>query len=194
MKTAMKLIMLSLLTTIITSSYGQKINVTKGSLGPLKNEKSINLEFRYDGMSVGKFAKEEDYIAKRRTEMNTKEAGLGDKWAESWVNDRKAAYEPKFVTLFTDYSKKTISADAPYTLIFHTTFTEPGYNVGVWRGDALINAIVTIVETKNRNNIIAEISLSGSKGRMAMGSDFATSWRIAECYARAGRELAKRMK
>lgn len=145
-------------------------------------------------MSVGKFAKEEDYIEKRRTELNASEAGKGDTWAESWIRDRQAAYEPKFIKLFTDHSKMTIDPNSKYTIVFHTTSMEPGYNVGVWRGNAYINATASIVETANRSNEIAVVSLNQIKGKMPMGSDFATSWRIAECYARSGRELAQRIK
>lgn len=190
-----KLVVLSIFSLLTFSSvYAQKIKVTSGSLAPLKSETTIALEFTYDNISAGKFNKEEDYIEKRKKELNEKEAGSGDKWAASWISDRKAAYEPKFIQLFTDYGNLKIAADAKYTMIFHTTFIEPGYNVGVWRGDALINATATIVETANKNNVLAVVDIIGSKGRMAMGSDFATSWRIAECYARAGRELAKFIK
>lgn len=194
MKTTASIAMFLLLATISLSSFGQKIKVKQGDLKTLKSENSIALEFKYDNMSVGKFGKEEDYIDKRRKELNDSEPGKGDKWAESWISDRKAAYEPKFIKLFTEHSKMAIDAAAKYTLIFHTTSMEPGYNVGVWRGSAFIDAVATIVETANKTNVIAVVDLKEVKGKMPMGTDFATSWRIAESYARAGRELAQLIK
>lgn len=194
MKTLPRLFIVTLITVISLSAYAQKIKVAEGSLKPLKNEKSINIEFKYDGMSVGKFSKEEDYIEKRKSEMNSKEPGSGDKWATSWISDRKDAYEPKFIKLFTEHSSMKIEPEAKYTLIFHTKTMEPGYNVGVWRGNAYIDAIATVVETANQANTIAIIDLKDVKGKMPMGTDFATSWRIAESYARAGREIAQLIK
>ena len=88
----------------------------------------------------------------------------------------------------------TESPSAKYTILFNTTFIEPGFNVGVASKPAYINGIAFIVETKNKSNIIAEISIDNAKGIMPMGTDFASSWRIGESYARAGRELARFLK
>lgn len=187
----MKILFVISLLSITSLSFAQKIKVKEGSVAPLKNEKSINIEFTYDeNLHVGKMT-EADYIAKRQNEMNKKEAGKGDKWVSDWKADRKGAYEPKFIKLFEDHSKRSIDPNAKYTLVFNTTFIEPGYNVGVSRGNAYIDGVATIVETANRSNIIAVITVADAKGKMPFGSDFASSWRIAESYARAGRELAQ---
>ena len=70
--------------SISTSSFAQKIKLIEGNIpADLKKEKSVNIEFSYENMSVGKFDKEQDYIAAKREEYNNKEAGRGDKWAES---------------------------------------------------------------------------------------------------------------
>ena len=84
----------------------QKIKMQKGSLDFLKGQKSLLVTFDYSDMAVGKFDKEEDYIEKKKTEYNEKEAGKGDTWAESWVSDRETRYEPKFETLFNKYMEK----------------------------------------------------------------------------------------
>jgi len=172
----------------------QKIKVLEGSIDAVKAESSINLEYTYDNMSVGKFDKEEDYIAKKKEDYNNKEAGRGDTWAKAWVDDRKNRFEPKFEELFTEYSDKSNSKKAKYTLIFKTIFTEPGYNVGVMRKNAQINAIALIVETANPANIIAKISVDKALGRTFGGYDFDTGGRIAEAYADAGKALGKYLK
>lgn len=140
---------------------------------------------------MGKFKNEEEYIAKKREEYNKKEEGKGDKWAEAWINDRSRAYEPQFLEQFLEKSNVKNEKSAKYTLIFHTTFIEPGFNVGAWRKSASINAVVTIVETANRNKVVAVITIDNAPGRDAMGYDFDTSWRISEAYAKAGKSLAK---
>ncbi|SFP53907.1 hypothetical protein [Parafilimonas terrae] len=172
----------------------QKIKVLEGSIDAVKTESSLNLEYTYDNMSVGKFDKEEDYIAKKKEDYNNKEAGRGDTWAKAWVDDRKNRFEPKFEELFTEYSDKSNSKKAKYTLIFKTVFTEPGYNVGVMRKNAQINAIVLIVETANPANVIAKISVDKALGRTFGGYDFDTGGRIAEAYADAGKALGKYLK
>ncbi len=172
----------------------QKIKVLEGSIDAVKAESSINLEYTYDNMSVGKFDKEEDYIAKKKEDYNNKEAGRGDTWAKAWVDDRESRFEPKFEELFTEYSDKSNSKKAKYTLIFKTIFTEPGYNVGVMRKNAQINAIALIVETANPANVVAKISVDKALGRTFGGYDFDTGGRIAEAYADAGKALGKYLK
>src|ERR1700737_2200846 len=113
----MKLLKLSgslLLTGLITvSANAQKIKLIEGDLSPLKSETSISAEFTYDNMSVGKFDKESDYVAKKTADYNKKEPGRGDNWAKSWVRDRESMYEPKFIELFEKESGMTVSTKKP---------------------------------------------------------------------------------
>jgi len=174
------------------SIRAQHIKLTDGSLATLKDEKNINVEYTYDKMAVGKFDNEQDYINKKKDEYNKKEPGRGDSWEKAWVSDRKHEFEPKFEDLFQEHSEMTISKKpAKYTMIFHTTFTEPGYNVYVTRKNAEIDAEVTIVETENRTHVIAVISIHKAPGRTFGGNDYATGDRIRECYADAGKYLGK---
>jgi hypothetical protein len=174
-----------------TGLYAQKLKVKEGSLDAVKSETALNFEFTYDNMSVGKFDREEDYVAKKKEEYNKKEAGRGDTWAKAWVDDRKDKFEPKFIELFTEHSGKARNKTAKYTLIFKTTFTEPGFNVGVWRKNAELNGEVWIVETASPGNVIAKISVDKALGRTFGGYDFDTGGRIMEAYADAGKALGK---
>ncbi|MBK7098651.1 MAG: hypothetical protein IPH58_10235 [Sphingobacteriales bacterium] len=182
------------LSILTLSLHAQRIKVTEGDIKALKNEASINIEFTYNDMRVGKFKTEADYVAKKTEEYNKKEAGKGDTWANSWVNDREERYEPKFVELFTDNSNMKEDKNATYTLVFNTSFTEPGFNIGVMRQNAYIDGEVTMVETKNRTNVIAKLTVSKAPGRDVMGVDFDTGWRISEAYAKAGKSLGKYIK
>jgi hypothetical protein len=176
------------------SQRSQRIRLMEGSLASLRGEKEINIEFAYDNIRVGKYDKEEDYVNKLKEDYNRKEPGRGDSWAKYWYDDRHAKYEPQFEEWFEKYNDLKQSSKAKYTLIFKTTFIEPGFNVGIMRKSAYINAEVWIVETANKNNVIAKISIEKAPGRMFYGNDFDTGERISEAYADAGRTLARFIK
>lgn len=174
----------------------QKITLVKGDASVLKNEKTITTKFTYDSMSVGKFDKEADYVDQKKEDYNKKEAGKGDQWAKAWVNDRESRFEPRFNEKFTESTGISVSAQpaANYTLIFHTTFTEPGFSAG-WpvHKNALVTGTATLVETAHPSNIIAVYKVENAPGRLGIGFDFDTGVRIQEAYAMAGRELGKKM-
>ncbi len=88
----------------VLNMQAQKIKTTDGDLSVLKNEIAINIEFIYDGMSVGKFDSEKDYVEKKIEEYNKKEPGRGSNWSKSWIADRASRFEPKFIQLFTENS------------------------------------------------------------------------------------------
>lgn len=173
-----------------------QVKMVDGKLDAIKPGSKINTEFTYENMGVGKFKAEEEYVNKKKKEYNEKEAGRGDRWAESWVADRKNRFEPAFNNLLGKHADINPGAypDAQYTLIFNTSFTEPGFNVGVWRSNAYINGTAKIVETKNRDKVIAEFTLNKMPGRDVSGYDFDTGERIEEAYAKAGKELGQLMK
>jgi hypothetical protein len=173
----------------------QKLKLKEGSLDALKGQTEINAEFTYENVKVGKYDKEEEYIKDRTETYNKKEAGRGDNWARAWKDDREARYEPKFLELFNDKGnlKATHNKNAKYTLIFKTTFIEPGFNVGVMRKNASMNGEAWIVETANPSKAVAKISVDKALGRVFGGFDFDTGVRIAEAYADAGKALAKFM-
>jgi len=175
------------------AGHAQKIKIVEGSLAPLKGQKSVFAQFTYNDMLIGaKGIPEKEYLEKRKSELNEKEPGRGDKFAESWVTDRKERFEPQFRELFNKYSEmSSVDEKAPYTIIFHTTRTEVGFNVGVASKPAYIDAEVTIVETANPSKVIAKITILKALGYQAMGYDFETGVRLTEAYAKSGKELGK---
>ncbi|MBL7767602.1 MAG: hypothetical protein JNK20_01460 [Flavipsychrobacter sp.] len=173
------------------TASAQRIKLESGTLSALASEKEINTEFVYDGMSVGKFKTEAEYVAKKTEDYNKKEPGRGDNWAKSWVADRESRFQPKFNELFGSESG-IASGSAPsakYTMVVKTVSTEPGYNIGISRGNANIYLVVTIVETANRSNELARIKVDKALGRTFGGFDFDTGLRIGEAYADAGKAL-----
>ncbi len=191
----MKKVLFVLLFGLSVMAFGQKIKLVEGDLGVLKGQTAIKTEFTYDNMSVGKFPKEADYIAQKKKDYNEKEAGTGDKWEAAWVADRQERYEPQFRELFAKYSgMSTVGDDSPYTLIFKTVKTEPGWNIGITRAPAYIDAEAWIVDTKNPEKVLAKLTITKAPGRDVFGYDFDTGARLQESYAKSGKELGAYIK
>lgn len=173
----------------------QKIKPIEGDPSVLKNEVSLNIEFTYENLTVGKLS-EKEYVTKKTDEYNARTPGRGDIWAKDWVSDRQNRYEPKFIDLFLITSKKTISKEAKYTMIFKTRSIEPGYNIagGMMLGgrkSASIDAEVWIVETANRKNTIAIITVENAPGGTWTSNDYDAGTRISESYAISAKKLCK---
>jgi len=172
-------------------AHAQRIKITSGSDDILKSVNSINIEFTYENIAVGKYTNEKDYITDKTAEYNKKEAGKGDTWAASWKNDRASRYEPKFLELFKISSGMSVLSDAKYTMIVKTLSIEPGWNIGISRKNAEIDLDIWIVETANKSNKLASFTINNVPGGTAFGYDFDTGQRISEAYAKAGKSLGK---
>jgi len=173
----------------------QKMVLQSGSLDFLKDQQTILVKYDYSNLAVGKFDKEDDYIEKKVSDYNKDEAGKGDKWKEAWFNDRSQRFAPKFEELFNDYLKPKnlqcdqAAANAKYEMLIHTTFIEPGFNVGISSRPAFINAEVSFRETGSDKNL-AVITVQNCPGRDVMGMDFDTGYRLSEAYAKLGKSVA----
>ncbi len=171
----------------------QKIKILSGSVGAIKTIKEFSLEFDYSNMGVGSFDKEEDYIAKKVAEYNSNDPGRGDRWAQSWVNDRSNRYEPKFQELINKYAGPKGykfhlgGSQAKGKMVVHTTWTEPGFNVYVTRRPAMINVIVTFYDEEGKE--LLKIESLKNPGTGFGGADYDTGTRIQEAYAKCGKEL-----
>jgi hypothetical protein len=187
----MKRFIVLMMMSVSSLAYAQKIKVIEGDVKALKGITSMRVEFEYDDMIVGKDLTEEQYIKDKKQKLNEKESGRGEKWEGQWIADRKERFEPQFKELFTKHSVISVSESAPYTLIFKTKRTEPGWNVGVMRVPAYIDGEVWFVDSANKNKVIAKLSVLKAPGRDAMGFDYETGLRLQEAYAKAGKEIAQ---
>lgn len=183
------LLLCTLLFSLIVSA--QRMKLIEGDLSAVKAEKTINTEFTYDNMKVGKFDKEEEYVKTKTADYNKKEAGKGDEWAKKWVDDRQEKFEPHFNEAFEKTSQMTVTPKAKYTLIYKTTFTEPGFPAIAFGKSAQVSGEAWIVETENKGKVIAKISVEKAPGRTLTGLDFATGERIGEAYEMSGKALAR---
>ena len=186
----MKKIILLFLIGVSFHGFAQKIKMVEGNVKALSGQKSINFEFTYEGVRVGKFENEKDYIQKKKTEYNEKEPGKGDQWEKVWFSDRKGRFEPRFIESFTAAGMAS-KQDAPYTIVFNTHFIEPGYNIGISRRNAYIDGTAVLVATSDKSKALAKFTIDNAPGRIFGGYDFDTGLRIQECYATAGKALGK---
>ena len=194
MKKIQALLLLAGMTFLSTSPLlAQSVKLTSGTLGFLKGQTTLNVEYSYEGMTVGKIT-EDEYIKKNVSEHNAKEAGKGDKWLEAWKANRASRFQPKFEELLNkQFQKSGLSAgknpDAKYTLVLKTLNLEPGFNVAVMRMPAMISTQAELYETKDRTKQLALITILKAPGRDAMGYDFDVGYRLQEGYAKTGKEL-----
>lgn len=181
---------------VSNDSAAQKINLKSGDFNVLSGQKTINVEYDYSEFGVGKFATEKEYLEKKSAEYNAKESGKGDNWKKAWVDDRKNRYEPKFEELFNkgmeDKGLMLVGGrpDSKYTLVVHTKYVEPGFNVGVMRKNATVDYEIDLVESADKSKPVAELSMLKVPGGQFGGYDFDSGVRIAESYAKAGKSLA----
>ena len=196
--TTMKKIVLFVLIQLVISGiclHAQKIILKSGSFDFLKGQKAILVKYDYSNLSVGKFDKEDDYIAQKVADYNKDEAGKGDKWKEAWFNDRPKRYEPKFEELFNNYMKEKdlqcgqTLPGATFEMNIHTTFIEPGFNIGISRKPAYINVDIRFLESGSGKEV-AVVTVDNCPGRDAVGFDFDTGYRLEEAYAKLGKSLS----
>lgn len=178
---------------ISVTADAQRVKLIEGDVAALKGQTEINTTFEYEHVKVGKFDDEKDYIAKKKEDYNKKEPGRGDSWEKAWLGDRKDKFEPQFNLLYTDNSDGVKAGDFPnakYTIVFKTTFVEPGYNIMISRKNASIDGEAWIIETATKT-VVAKLSVEDCPGRTFGGYDYDTGTRIRESYAVAGKGLAK---
>lgn len=174
---------------LASAGHAQKLKQT-GDLKFLKGESQINVEYRYDNMMVGKKT-EDQYIKDSMAEREKKEMGTGEKWLDAWKGNRENRFQPKYEELFNKSVKDvTIGSfpDAKYTMIVHTTWTEPGYNIGVSKMPAYINATVSFVET-GKDAELANVTITKAPGSQFSGYDFDAGTRLSEAYAISGKRM-----
>ena len=179
---------------VFLKGFSQSVVLVSGDPTVLKGETKIGILYNYDNMKVGKMT-EDEYIAKKSDEYNKKTPGKGDQWIHAWKSDRSSRYEPKFEDLLNkNLSKSGVSAspdikDSKYSIVLHTTFTEPGFYAYVASQNAFIDVEVDIVETANPSTSLAKMTIKKIPGRTAMGEDWDTGTRIEEAYAKCGKQL-----
>lgn len=186
-----------LLFIINFASFSQKIYQEKsGGLYILKGETILNLRFDYQGMMVCNMT-EEDYLAQKRDVKNARSEGKGDCWVQQWEQNKSEDFPKRFEVLFNKHmQKKNLKvekgADAPYTLIVRTISLDPGFHTGtIVSQPAFADLDFYFVKSDNPEIILLKLKVKDMVGEPAGFGAFDTGTRMGECYAKAGKMLAK---
>lgn len=177
----------------------QDMDVVKGNFDFLKDQKEINVEFDYSKMTVlAEKLTEEQYVANRSAELNEKAKNTGDIWKKKWYSSKELIWNPKFLELMNVVfakEKKDITCqegltNAKYTLIVQTVWIYPGWDAAIMKQKAKVSTVLKFVETKNKSNVLLEISSEEAPGDQ-WGNNFSNESRIGEGYAKTAKSLAK---
>lgn len=195
MKNMKQTVILLLALVTVTLSYGQKLK--SGSLAPLKGQKSMNVEYDYSQMKVGKKTLEQ-YESEGVADRNKKNPGSGDEWLVKWKSDRTERFQPAFERNFNEKTEdagltlKPGDQQAQYTMKIKIPFFEPGFQSGVGPSKpAQIHMVIEIVETADPSKVIATIDYPKIPSINMMGYDFDAGARVQSCFDRAGGNLGK---
>ncbi len=191
-----KLLFTSIMLLCSIALLAQKGDVLEGSWESLKNTSTFDLEFDYSNVQIPDFDTEEDYIKQKMKDKEADEPGTGEAWKEAWFGDRQAHFEPKFVESFNKRGDEKVGKDfndAGYIMKVTTTRQYNGWNVGVMRKSARIDATISVFK-KGETKPLLSVAYEDVKGGDAMGYDFATHTRVAEGYAKLAKSFAKDLK
>lgn len=191
----MKKATLLLALVITTLSYGQKMKVKEGSIKNLKGIEQFDLAFDYSDLEIPKYKSEEEFLKDKMAKRDEKKKGTGEKFKKSWFNDRAEKYHPMFVESFNKRFKEgqvsvSEGTESKYVMNIHTTKLYAGYNVGIVRHNAEINAEVTVYERANPSTILLKGTYKDVPGNGAFGNDYDSGFRISHCYAKLAKNVA----
>ena len=196
MKNLITILVVLLSTTVM---FSQKVKVTEGSFKNIQGISSFNLEFDYTDVMIPKYDSEEEFLADKMKKRDEKKPGDGERFKKAWFADRDAKYTPKFIESFNkrwgdNEVKVGMDIGSEYTMKVHTTLLWAGYNIGVVRKNAKIEATISVYKNDNPSKILVSANYTKVEGGGAMGYDFDAGFRIAEGYAKLSKTLAKNIK
>ncbi|VDG81114.1 Uncharacterised protein [Capnocytophaga ochracea] len=196
MKTKNLLAVLFLCVTLATTA--QDFQEERGNLSFLKDQKVVNVEFKYDHLRLMKDnVTEKEYVDERREFLNNRNKGEGDNWLKKWEGAREAFWEPKFLDLMrrtvTESKGIVFQKDAPqaaYTLIVDAQWIYPGWDAWVMKQKAKVTTVLSFVETNNRENVLYQIRSIEAPGDQ-IGHNYSNELRIGEGFEKTAKSFGK---
>ena len=200
----------------VSSSFAQKIKWEKGGdLAFMKGQTTVATQYDYANVTV-KGAPEQTYVNDQKADLNADKAGDGDAFAAEWTDARAKKYQPGFEKGFNKSLEKDGIAvnnegNAKYTVMVVTNDMQLGKGKTFVRKPALVTYSIIIVETANKDNIVAKGTLEEVEGEVnapkgsgwipgGVGTAMSVtanvqnrdySNRIAKSYEKAGEILGK---
>jgi len=196
MKTKNLLAVLFLCVTL--SVTAQDFQEERGNLSFLKDQKVVNVEFKYDNLRLMKDnVTEKEYVDERREFLNNRNKGEGDNWLKKWEGARETFWEPKFLDLMrrtvTESKGIAFQKDAPqasYTLIVDAQWIYPGWDAWVMKQKAKVTTVLSFVETNNRENVLYQIRSIEAPGDQ-IGHNYSNELRIGEGFEKTAKSFGK---
>ena len=196
MKTKNLLAVLFLCVTLATTA--QDFQEERGNLSFLKDQKVVNVEFKYDNLRLMKDnVTEKEYVDERREFLNNRNKGEGDNWLKKWEGARETFWEPKFLDLMrrtvTESKGIVFQKDAPqaaYTLIVDAQWIYPGWDAYVMKQKAKVTTVLSFVETNNKENVLYQIRSIEAPGDQ-IGHNYSNELRIGEGFEKTAKSFGK---
>jgi len=188
----MKNILLNSLALLFSLTLiAQKGKVLDGKWKSLSGIEQFAVQFDYSNVEIPDFDTEDDYLALKMKEKEEDKPGEGAIWKEKYFADRENHFEPKFIESFNKRGDEKVSKsndNTQYTLKVITTRSYNGWNVGVMRKAARIDAIIEIHKGDEQ---LFKVKYLNVKGGDAMGYDFSSHTRVAEAYAKLAKSFMR---
>jgi hypothetical protein len=197
----MKKLFLMLFVSVSMVINAQKMTVTSGNLNVLKDQTEVNVELRFDNVSMMKenFT-EAQYLENRKKDLlaNPKRGEAGwQKWNGEWQRYKNEEYINYFAKGLNKSYKKIAfkkESSAKYTLLLETNWVFPGWHGGMVVMTAEISGKIKLVETDNPSVILAEVDLN-KFDRYVNNKEFVMEYgRVAGAYESIGRYLGREIK
>ncbi|MCR6642305.1 MAG: hypothetical protein NVV82_25795 [Sporocytophaga sp.] len=177
----------------ITTFSQENLNKKTDGISFLKDQSKLNIQFNYEGMLIVD-KPEGTFLTEKQNEKNAKEPGAGDRWFIAWQHNKTDDFPRRFKVLFNKYiAKKPLRAvsdsTVEYTLIIKTLKMDPSlYSGGGHNAHADLEFL--FVKTTEPEKILCKLRLKEVQGSAGFAS-FDEGLRMQECYAVAGRLIAK---
>ena len=196
MKTKKLLTILFMCVTLAVTA--QDFQEERGNLSFLKDQKVVNVEFKYDNLRLMKDnVTEKEYVEERRDFLNNRNKGEGDNWLKKWEGARETFWEPKFLDLMrrtvTESKGIVFQKDAPqaaYTLIVDAQWIYPGWDAWVMKQKAKVTTVLSFVETNNKENVLYQIRSIEAPGDQ-IGHNYSNELRIGEGFEKTAKSFGK---
>ncbi|MDR2284921.1 MAG: hypothetical protein LBE37_17030 [Sphingobacterium sp.] len=176
------------------TTFSQKMKIVSGNFDFLKDQREINVEFDYRGMTFyNENISENEYIKRRENDITqNKGKAEAQRWRADWEDSRDRVFVNKFLSLVNERSPLQFdkNPDAKYTLIVQTEWIYPGWFGGVMAQKAKVSTQLRFVETANRSKSLLTISSDKAPGNIAFVGVPNNNDRMAEGYAKTGKSLA----
>lgn len=177
------------------STSAQKMKIISGNFDFLKDQKEVNIEFDYRGMTFyNENISEEEYVKRREKEITeNKDEAEAKRWRADWEDSKNRVFVNKFLALVNENPllKFDKNPGAKYTLVVQTEWIYPGWFAAVMAQKAKISTQLRFVETANRANVLLVIASDKAPGDIAFVGVPNNNDRMAEGYAKTGKTLAK---